>query len=408
MLTINEQRLLSDLNELSEIGKTSAGGVNRPALSELDVETRNWFKAKATDAGLTIDQDGAGNLTATLPSNNPDAKILLAGSHLDSVPNGGRFDGPVGVLSALESLRTIKESGLDLPVHLRCISFTDEEGSWLSLIGSRAFIGEIMEQDLNQVRGGVTAFDEALARIDCTRASVLQAKCNPDDYVGFVEVHIEQGTRLEKQKLNIGVVDEIVGIQWYWLKFLGEAAHSGTMPMADRKDANWGASLFVQRAKEIVKNDFFPGVMNCGQAQFKPGAFNIVPAEVELALELRHGSKVKLNEMEQIILEVAKTSAAEFGLNVNIEPVTKVPPAPMSEHVIANIEKASSDLGLSHIRLMSFAGHDTQSLSAIMPASMFFVPSVNGISHNPKEFTHKEDVVNAGNVMLNSLLNLAQ
>lgn len=408
MLKINEQRLLSDLNELSQIGKTPEGGVHRTALSDLDLETRNWFKSKAEEVGLKVAQDGAGNLTATLESNHPDAKTLLAGSHLDSVPNGGRFDGPLGVLTVLESLRTIKETDLDLPVHLQCISFTDEEGSWLSLIGSRSFIGELTAEDLLQVRGGVDAFDEALARIGCTRESVLQAKCNPSDYVGFVEVHIEQGTRLEQQQLNIGVVDEIVGIQWYWLKFIGEAAHSGTKPMADRKDANWGASLFAQRAKDIVKNDFFPGVLNCGQAQFNPGAFNIVPAEVQLGLEIRHGSREKLDQMEQTILALAKDCAQEFGLGLEVEPVTKVSPAPMSEHVMTNIEKAASDLGLSHTRLMSFAGHDTQSLSEVMPAAMFFVPSVNGISHNPKEFTHDEDVGNAGNVMLNSLINLAQ
>lgn len=407
MLKVNAKRLLADLKSLSGIGASADGGVHRPALSEADLEGRAWFKQRAEEAGFEFRQDGAGNLFAKFSSQNVQAKTLLAGSHLDSVPNGGRFDGPVGVLSVLESARTMQAAGVDLPVHLETVSFTDEEGTWLGLLGSRAFIGALSSDDLRKARGGVQPFDEALNRIGCSRESLLQSKCNSGQYAGFVEVHIEQGTRLEGAKLDIGVVTEIVGIRWHWLRFIGEAAHAGTMPMTDRKDAFWGAAWFSEQAKVLIQSDFFPGVMNCGQLTIQPGALNIVPAEVKLGLEIRHGSNEQLDAMQTALFGLAEKSAEKFGLSLEIEPVSVIPPALLDETVVAGIESAAAELGLTHTRLLSFAGHDTQSLSTIMPSAMFFVPSVDGISHNPKELTHPDDVINSANVMLQTLLKLA-
>lgn len=407
MLEVNAERLLADLESLSGIGATADGGVDRPALSEADLQGRAWFKQRAEEAGFEFRQDGAGNLFAKFSSQNPLAKTLLAGSHLDSVPNGGRFDGPLGVLSVLESARTIEEAGIDLPVHLETVSFTDEEGTWLGLLGSRAFIGALSSEDLRKTRGGVQQFDEALNRIGCSQESLLRCKCDPSQYAGFVEVHIEQGTRLAGAKLDIGVVSEIVGIRWHWLRFVGEAAHAGTMPMAHRKDAFWGAAWFSERAKDLIQSDFFPGVMNCGQLTIQPGAFNIVPAEVQLGLEIRHGSPEKLDAMQTALFSLAEKSAEKFGLALETESVSAIPPVPLDETVVAGIESAAAELGLTHTRLLSFAGHDTQSLSTIMPSAMFFVPSVDGISHNPRELTHPDDVVNSANVMLQTLLKLA-
>jgi len=215
MLEINEARLMEDLDALSKIARTPAGGVSRPALSEADVEARAWFRSRSEQAGLDVRQDGAGNLSAVLPANDPGARTVLAGSHLDSVPNGGRFDGALGVLCALEALRTIREAGVVLPVALEAISFTDEEGTWLGLLGSRALVGTLTEADLAQVRGGAVAFEQALGRVGITRKSLLSAQRDPQNYVAFVEVHIEQGTRLEAQALDVGVVPSIVGIRWY-------------------------------------------------------------------------------------------------------------------------------------------------------------------------------------------------
>ena len=418
MLEINAERLLADLDELSKIGTTPEGGVSRLALSGPDLEARAWFKARVAEAGLDFAKDGAGNLFATLPCSNPEAKILLAGSHLDSVPNGGRFDGPLGVLSAFEALRTIQEAGMSLPVNLQCVSFTDEEGTWIRLMGSRAFAGTLTRAltaaepaltagELKNVHGGPDRFAAALAGVGITTDSLLNAQCDPKRYAGFVEVHIEQGPRLEKADLDVGVVTRIFGIRWQWLRFIGEAAHAAGTPMAQRKDALWGASDFVLRAKALVESAFSPGVMNCGQAQFKPETFNIVPAEVRLALEIRHSSPEQMEAMQRQLMSLAQICAEEYRLMLEIEPVGQVAPAPLDEGVVDLIQQAATDLGLKHTRLACFASHDTQTLSAVMPSAMYFVPSVDGISHNPKEFTKPEDVVNAANVMLHTLLGWA-
>ncbi len=411
--------MLDDLDKLSNIGKTPEGGVSRLAFSKPDLETRAWFKARVADAGLDFEQDGAGNLFGTLPCANPEAKTILAGSHLDSVPNGGRFDGPLGVLSTLEALRTIKEAGVSLPVHLQCVSFSDEEGTWIRLMGSRAFAGKLTEAslaaesaltagELEDVGGGPDRFAAALDGAGISTDSLLNAQCDPKRYVGFIEVHIEQGPRLEEADLNIGVVTEILGIRWQWLRFIGEAAHAAGKPMALRKDALWGVSDFILRAKALVESEFPPGVMNCGQAQIKPETFNIVPAEVRLALEIRHRSPEQMEEMQRQLMALAKASAEEYRLKLEIEPVGYVPPAPLDEGVVDLIQQAATDLRLKHTRLTCFAGHDTQTLSALMPSAMYFVPSVDGVSHNPKEFTKPEDVVNAANVMVHTMLGWAK
>lgn len=407
MLKINEQRLLNDLEELAEIGATPEGGVSRPALSPADVAGRRWFRQRVADAGLEFRQDGAGNLSAVLPAADPSAPTLLAGSHLDTVPNGGRFDGALGVLAALEALRTIREADRELPVHLEAISFTDEEGAVLGLLGSHAVAGQLTPEDLEQPRGGRETLELGMQRLGITCESLLSARRDPENLVAFVELHIEQGTRLEEAGTDIGVVTSIVGIRSHWLHFHGEAAHAGTTPMDRRSDAFWGAMAFVQRARETVMSHFTPGVMNCGQLHVEPGAFNIVPAEARLALEFRHGTEEQLDGMEEVLLGLAGEVAQEFNLGLDIQPAARCTSAPLDEHVIHAIENAAEKLGLSHTRLISFAGHDTQSMSAVTPSAMLFVPSVDGISHNPRERTRDEDVINGANVVLHALLKLA-
>jgi N-carbamoyl-L-amino-acid hydrolase len=408
MLTINESRLLEDLDALSQIGRTPDGGVSRPALSPADAEGRAWFRQRVLDAGLEFRQDGAGNLSAVLLAQDPAAQTLLTGSHLDTVPNGGRFDGALGVLSALECLRTIQESGLALPVHLEAISFTDEEGEILGLLGSHAVAGRLTAEDLQRARGGQGKLDHGLRRLGLTRSGLLAARRDPSRLRAFVELHIEQGDRLEEAQIDIGVVTAIVGIRSFWLHFGGKAGHAGTTPMSRRVDALWGATTFVQRARKLVMNFFAPGVMNCGQVLVEPGAFNVIPGTVHLALEFRHGSEEHLDNMERALLELAKDVAREYHLTLEIEQSGCGRAAPMHQQVVEAIEQAADSLHLSHTRLLSFAGHDTQVLSTIVPSAMFFVPSVDGISHNPQEFTRPEDVVKGANTLLQTLLILSQ
>lgn len=407
MLTINATRLLSNLESLAQIGRTPASGVSRPALSEADVAGRDWFRQRIQEAGLQFRADGAGNLSAVLPAKNPAAKTVLAGSHLDTVPNGGRFDGALGVLSALEALQTIKEAGLSLPCHLEAISFTDEEGAMGTMVGSRAFTGQLGPDDLSDSRqpGALVA---GLQRLGLSKADVLSVRRDPATLAGYVELHIEQGTRLESQKLDIGVVTSIVGIRSFWLTFEGKAGHAGTTPMDVRADALRGAAEFVVQAQQQVWQRYSPGVMNCGQLQVEPGSFNIIPAQAKLALEFRHGTEAELDRMQADLLALARQIAQKQGLGFAAAPGGLCVAQSMAEPLVQMVEAAATQLGLSHTRLLSYAGHDAQSLAAIVPSVLFFVPSVNGISHHPDEFTRDKDVVNGANVMLHTLLRLAE
>jgi len=408
MLKINISRLLANLHSLAQIGGTPDGGVSRPALSEADAAGRAWFRARVEEAGLAFGMDDAGNLSAILSSTNPQAPTLLFGSHLDSVPNGGRFDGSLGVLCALEALQTIQDAKLTLPYHLEVISFTDEEGAFLGTFGSRAFVGDLDQQDLRRGRLTAEQLDAGLERLGLTRAGLLAAQRPPRELAGFIELHIEQGTRLEDAGLDIGVVTAIVGIRSFWLRFGGQAAHAGTMPMDQRQDALWGAAEFIRQASEMVIGRFSPGVMNCGQIHVSPGSFNIVPGEARLALEFRHRSVEKLDEMEEALLDLVAQIASAQQLQLETEPLASSTPSQMDERMIQMVGKAADRLGLKHTRLPSLAGHDARSLSQITPAALIFVPSVDGISHNPRELTHDEDVVNGANVLLHTLLALSE
>ena len=359
-------------------------------------------------AGLIFQSDAAGNLSAILPSENPAAQTLLAGSHLDSVPNGGRFDGALGVLTALEALQTIQEANLKLPVHLEAISFTDEEGLVVTMLGSRALTGQFSDTDLAQARLGPEDLAAGLARLQINRADIHLARRDPTTLAGYVELHIEQGTRLEAAGLQIGVVPAIVGIRSFWLDFTGQAAHAGTTPMDKRADALWGAAGFVSQARELVMSQFSPGVVNCGRVVVEPGSFNIVPAKAQLTLEFRHGSEEILAEMEVALLNLATNIAQQYDLTLATASGGNCLAAPMHSRLIEAVEQAAGQLGLGHTRLLSLAGHDAQTMSPFTPSVLFFVPSVAGISHNPREYTLDEDVINGAEVMLHALLILAE
>ncbi|MBX3065112.1 MAG: Zn-dependent hydrolase [Anaerolineae bacterium] len=407
MLQINTQRLLDNLDSLAQIGATADGGVNRSAMSPADVEGRRWFKDCVNDDGFEFREDGAANLSAILKSDVPNAKTLLLGSHLDSVPNGGRFDGPLGVLSALEVLRTIREANIQLPFHVECISFTDEEGSMLALFGSRALTGKLTAESLSQSRVGVDKLREGMTRLGISEESIKSARRDPAFLLGYLEIHIEQGTRLEGSMLDIGAVTAIVGIRDFWLTFSGRAGHAGTTPMDKRADALWGASAFIQGARKMVPAKFDPGVVNVGNLQVAPGAFNIVPGEVRLALEFRHGDEELLDQMQDDLFQLAEQVAEDHDLKLRIEPVGKFAPSLMDEKLLKHIEAAADERGLKHTRLISYAGHDAETIAHVAPSAMIFVPSAGGISHNPREYTKPEDVVNGANVLLGTVLRLA-
>jgi N-carbamoyl-L-amino-acid hydrolase len=407
-LLINAQRFQENFDALAQIGATGDGGVNRPALSEKHLEARQWLIARAKEAGLETRVDSAGNVSATFHSSLSTPHSLLLGSHTDSVPNGGRFDGALGVLAALEVLRTVKDAGLQLPVNLEMIDFTDEEGTLVGLLGSAALAGTLTRAGLQTPRGGRETLTAGLARAGLTEDGLLQAQRDPATLAGYLELHIEQGPRLTASAIKIGAVTGIVGIKSFRLTYRGQANHAGTTPMETRADAGLGASTFILTAREMTMREYPGCVVNVGQMNFQPGAFNIIPGLAEFALEFRSPAEKQFAELEHSLLGLARVIARQFRLTLSVEPMGACVPAPLSQRAQTAITTAAESLALSHAPLPSGAGHDAQSLAPLTDAGMIFVPSRDGISHSPLEFSEWDDCVNGANVLLRAALKMAE
>lgn len=407
-LRINSDRMLDSFTQVFAFGSTADGGVNRPSFSEEHLQARTWFREQIEKSGFEFRTDGAGNHSAFLYCADANAPTLIVGSHLDSVPNGGKYDGGLGVVSAFEVLKIIQENKIKLKVNLEAMDFTDEEGTLVGLLGSAAIAGHLHQKDLYKPRGGRDNLLEAMKRAGLSDESMLSAVRKKETLAGYIELHIEQGKRLEKSKINIGIVSAIVGIASYRLTFLGKANHAGTTTMEDRIDASLGASSFTLKARELVMSEYKNSVVNVGKMEFAPGAFNIVPETVNLSLEFRSATQKEFDKLDEALISLAKREAEKFGLELKIEFLGKHPPSPMSDKVQTAFANACDDLGLTHTSLTSGAGHDAQSLEDLCPVGMIFVPSVNGISHSPKEFTEWEDCVNGANVLLQTVLRLAR
>jgi len=437
-LHVNSDRMLAAFDELARIGATGDGGVHRPAFSEAHLAARQWFQEQIENSDLEFRSDGAGNHSAVLPiitrsgatkqsptqyeiaSGQPKpfttlapgasagvTKTLLLGSHLDSVPNGGRFDGALGVMAAFEVLRTIQDAGIKLNVNLEAIDFTDEEGTLVGLLGSAALAGHLQPDLLQAPRGGRQALVEGMKRAGLSDESILSAARPKESLAGYLELHIEQGKRLEHAGVEIGIVSAIVGIWSYRVSFIGRADHAGTTTMDDRLDASLGASAFTLAARELVLRDFPNCVVNVGKMEFSPGAFNIVPARVDVSLEFRSPDEEEFKRLDAVLFARAQEEANRFGLDLRVEFLGKHLPSLMNDQVQSTFAEACDSLGLSHISLTSGAGHDGQSFDGLCPVGMIFVPSRDGASHSPREFTEWEDCVNGANVLLQTVLRLS-
>ena len=406
MMRINLPRLKRDLEELRTIGRTPDGGVSRSSFGDADMEARRWLLARIAADGLEARVDPAGNIFARW---QPGVPAVMVGSHVDTVPNGGRFDGALGVLAGLECLRRIKEEGVRLHHPLELVAFTDEEGAFGGFFGSYAFTGVLRTADIPNIRDskGLRIVD-AMARYGMDAMQAPSARRDPKEIRAYVELHIEQGPVLETKRIPIGVVDAIVGIRRFGVTFHGRADHAGTTPMLDRKDALLGATDLIQKGRELVLAEGTPSSrLTVGMIQVKPGAANIVPAEASLTYELREVSGEVLQKLADRSRALADSVASSWGLGVSIETILDIEPVPFADEVKAAIAAAADELGLSHLHLPAMAGHDAQVVGRVAPAGMIFVPSKDGRSHSPLEFTSDEDVERGANVLLLTLLKLA-
>lgn len=407
-LRINADRLYEDFRDSQAIGLNEHGGLNRTALSHDDLAVRTWFANRIEEAGLTVRDDDAGNLSGLLDCGHPSARTLLLGSHLDSVPNGGHYDGVIGVLAALECLRTLHEAQIDLPFHVEAIDFTDDEGSYMGMFGCRAMAGALAPdalEDRPDIDFG--PFRAALTRAGLNPTQFHTARRSPSDVAGYLEIHIEQGARLERAGKAIGIVQGVVGRTHYEFTFIGEAGHSGTTDMYRRRDALRGAALFITRAHDLVREKFGDGIFNCGSVDVVPGGFNVIPSQAVLAVEVRHIKAELLSSMETMIIGIARECAAAFRLDIVPRLVARYPAAEMHPQMTGAIEGACDRLGVSHMALYSYSGHAPQFMSALTPSGMAFIPSIGGISHRPDERTEWHEVVTGANVLLHAILGLA-
>ncbi len=406
-LRINSDRLCDDFEQVSAIGLTADRGICRTALSLEDLEARAWFANRIEEAGFLVHDDDAGNLSGVLRAANPQARTLLIGSHLDTVPNAGRYDGALGIVTALECMRTIHEAGIRLAHHLEVIDFTDDEGTWMPMFGSMSLSGRLDPAFMKSADGQVGLFRAALAQAGIRPEDVLRARRDPATVLGYIELHIEQGWRLERAQIDVGVVTGIVARMSYSATFHGQASHAGTASMRERRDALQGAARFIVRAHDLVREHYPEGTLNCGVLDMPSSTLTTVPDQARVLMEWRHSSPALLYEMERALLALAQECAAAANVTVEMRQLAHIPAAQMSPTIIDAIERACKVVGVTHTRMASYASHNSQVMSAFTPSGMLFIPSLNGLSHNPDEFSRWDDVVKGANVLLHAVLALA-
>jgi len=390
--------------ELAQFGIDDTGETHRVAFSDADIEGRKWMMGQMQDAGMDVHIDFAGNIIGRRTGTDSQLKPIGFGSHIDAVPNGGNYDGCVGSMGALEVMRTLEENNIKTRHPLEMIIFSNEEGG---VMGSRALVGELGPDALRVVNSTGYSMGEGIQRIggDTTRlADVIRPKGNMK---AFLELHIEQGANLERDDLDIGIVEGIVGLQWWDVRIKGFANHAGTTPMNMRQDALLSAAKFILAVNEITNSMEGSQVGTVGRINALPGAPNVIPGEVVLSLEIRDLSEERIyvlyNKMVERAREIGEAMNTEFSFHP-LDATAK--PAFMDATIKSAIEANCKSLNLSYQYMPSGAGHDAQDMARITPTGMIFVPSKGGISHSPKEFTSAEDMANGASVLLQTILAL--
>jgi N-carbamoyl-L-amino-acid hydrolase len=406
-LAISLPRLRAHLETLARFGRNPDGkGITRSCWSPAHEEARAWLLDRMKEAGLSTWVDEAGNTFGRLGNGGP---AVMTGSHIDTVPSGGPLDGALGVLAGLECLQTIHESSTRTRLPLMVAAWSDEEGRYAGLFGSRAFTGKLDVKHIPQLRSadGERLVD-AMARAGFNAYDAPKARCNPKTLAAYVELHIEQGPHLEAARIPIGVVEGIVGNRRKWVTFIGQADHAGTTPMAWRRDAFMAAAEYATRARHLViTKGSGRSVTNFGRVEVGPGVANIVPDRCVLLHEMRELDPRVLARLERQCLALAKQVARKWKLKVNVEVISKTEPARCSPRVMRAVAAAAAALKLKVKHMPSGAGHDAQNLAAVTEAGMLFIPSQGGKSHRPDEMSDWRAIERGGNALLHTLLKLA-
>lgn len=402
-LAIDAGRLWDEIMETGAIGATPKGGICRLTLTDLDRQVRDWFRARATALGCEVTVDDMGNMFARRPGQRPDIPPIGMGSHLDTQPTGGKFDGVLGVLGALEALRTLHEAGYETFAPVEVVNFTNEEGSRFApaMIASGVF-AKVFTRDWaaeQKDREGVK-FGDALERIGYRGSE----PCGHHPLSAFFELHIEQGPILEEENKDIGIVTDVQGMRWYECTLFGQEAHTGATPMRMRKNALLGAARMIGVIDAIALRYAPLAVGAVGLIEVKPNSRNVVPGEVFFTVDFRHPQSAVLDAMEKEMNDAFTAMLAELPISGSMTRIWNQPPVAFDPACVAAVRRAVAVSGFSAREIVSGAGHDAAYISRVAPTAMIFVPCRGGISHNEEEFSSQEQCAKGAQALLQAVL----
>lgn len=405
-LGIDGDRLWNSLMEMAKIGATEKGGNCRLALTDLDREARDLFVSWCEAAGCTVKVDRMGNIFARRPGRDDSLAPVMTGSHLDTQPTGGRFDGVYGVLAGLEVVRTLNDLEIETERPVEVAVWTNEEGSRFapSMIASGVFAGAFdLDFGLSRADQDGKTIGEELERIGYAGPEEVGGR----DIHAFFETHIEQGPILEEEDVTIGVVTDAQGQRWYELNITGQESHAGPTPMPIRRDALLGAARIVDLVNRIGLGHPPEACATVGMMQVHPNSRNVIPGKAFMTIDFRHPDADVLAEMDREMREGVAEICGLIGLEASIEQIWDSPPVPFDRDCVASVQKASDELGYSSRPIVSGAGHDACYVARVAPTSMIFIPCIDGISHNEVEDARPEWVHAGGNVLLRAMLERA-
>jgi N-carbamoyl-L-amino-acid hydrolase len=402
-LKIDGERLWGELMETGEIGGTPKGGICRLTLTDLDRQVRDWFKARCEALGCTVAVDDMGAMFARRPGQRNDIPPIAMGSHLDTQPTGGKFDGVLGVLGALEALRTLVQAGYETYAPIEVINWTNEEGSRFApaMVASGVFAGAFTRDWAwaREDRAGTT-FGAALDEIGYKGAE----PSGRHPLSAFFELHIEQGPILEAEDKEIGIVTGVQGMRWYEVTVTGQDAHTGATPMRLRKNALLGAARLVDRINAIAEAHRPDALGAVGLMEVRPNSRNVVPGEVFFCVDLRHPDNAVLDQLEAAYQASLAEVCDPLGLSVSSTRIWDQPPVRFDAECVASVRRAAELSGFSAREIVSGAGHDAAYVSRVAPTAMIFVPCRDGVSHNEAEFSSKEQCAAGAQVLLQAVL----
>lgn len=405
---INADRLWNRLMALGELGKQPSGGVTRFSFTEEERQAKRLVASFMEEAGMLVREDAVGNLIGRREGRKEGAPAVVIGSHIDTVPDGGKFDGALGVLAGIEVVQTLQEQQIlhDHPIEV--IAFTDEEGSrfGFGMIGSRAIAGTMKKDQLQQADSNGVTIEEAMKQAGLDLQNMEEAKKEPSAVKAYVELHIEQGRVLERHGLPVGVVSGIAGPLWTKWTLSGEAGHAGATPMDSRKDPLMAAAEIMQFIEEEAKQ-YPQTVATIGQISVKPGGVNVIPGEVEFTLDHRAIDETIRNKAEERFYTVAKQICEKRKVELEIEQLQRVTPVPCSEFIQDVIRGACRKSSIEPMTLPSGAGHDGMQFHNVWPIGMVFIRSKDGISHNPAEWSSQEDCAAGTKILFETICELA-